>query len=603
MVARINEIMSLFTPAEAPTKVKNPVWQAAKSCCTMELGSMTKTLTATFASAFALVLCMAAGRSALSTGQTSALVRLQASSPGVAQSGHVNVSGNILFGGRLAYGTTAPTSPIEAHGNGSQVPTIYATNDASSGALAILGNGGLLTWNYPYYAGAVRGDTRLANLAGVAGHSEGGFGVAGLSINSTGVMGFSYGGYGGDFNSLSPGYPGLHADNDAGGPAAVFDGTVNVVGPLNVSGWLSATGNASVSGNLLVGSHLAYGTNNPTAPVEIRYNSSQTPAIYATNEYTSGRSAIYGQSGPNPWASSFYAAAVRGDTRAATTAGVSGHSEVGFGIVGRSINSYGTVGYSDNNYGGEFTNNTSATAALHANSFGGGTGAFIEGSGGDVVYVRNNGIGRGLHAVAPGDTALWAETSTGFAGIDARNPGTGYAGYFSGKVAVTGLLSKGGGSFKIDHPLDPENKFLYHSFVESPDMKNIYDGVITTDEKGFATVTMPDWFDALNRDFRYQLTVLSSDTDSWTLARVVQEIKGNTFVIQTSEPKTRVSWQVTGIRQDNFANAHRIPTEESKSVTERGLYLHPTEAGQPIERGIDYQRYQRMSAASKSKKG
>ena len=56
----------------------------------------------------------------------------------------------------------------------------------------------------------------------------------------------------------------------------------------------------------------------------------------------------------------------------------------------------------------------------------------------------------------------------------------------------------------IDHPLDPANKYLYHSFVESPDMKNIYDGVITTDANGDATVVMPDYFEALNKDFRYQ---------------------------------------------------------------------------------------------------
>ena len=67
----------------------------------------------------------------------------------------------------------------------------------------------------------------------------------------------------------------------------------------------------------------------------------------------------------------------------------------------------------------------------------------------------------------------------------------------NGNVSVTGTLSKGSGSFKIDHPLDPKNKYLYHSFVESPDMMNIYNGNITTDANGFATVEMPDWFEAL----------------------------------------------------------------------------------------------------------
>ena len=60
---------------------------------------------------------------------------------------------------------------------------------------------------------------------------------------------------------------------------------------------------------------------------------------------------------------------------------------------------------------------------------------------------------------------------------------SGYAGYFNGKVNVTGTLTKAGGSFIIDHPLDPANKYLSHSFVESPDMKNIYDGIAVLDDR------------------------------------------------------------------------------------------------------------------------
>lgn len=94
---------------------------------------------------------------------------------------------------------------------------------------------------------------------------------------------------------------------------------------------------------------------------------------------------------------------------------------------------------------------------------------------------------------------------------NAGNPGGGVtsrAAVLAGNVDVYGLLTKGGGSFKIDHPLDPENKYLYHSFVESPDMKNIYDGVVTLDNQGEAVVTLPIWFEALNSDYRYQLTCL-----------------------------------------------------------------------------------------------
>src|ERR1035437_10514950 len=78
----------------------------------------------------------------------------------------------------------------------------------------------------------------------------------------------------------------------------------------------------------------------------------------------------------------------------------------------------------------------------------------------------------------------------------------------NGNVNIAGNLSKGGGSFKIDHPLDPANKYLYHSFVESPDMMNVYNGNVVTDATGEAIVPLPEWFETLNRDFRYQLPVI-----------------------------------------------------------------------------------------------
>src|SRR2546430_380820 len=95
-----------------------------------------------------------------------------------------------------------------------------------------------------------------------------------------------------------------------------------------------------------------------------------------------------------------------------------------------------------------------------------------------------------------------------------------------GRVNVTGTLSKGAGSFMIDHPLDPANKYLYHSFVESPDMMNIYNGIVVLDGKGEAVVTLPDWFRALNRDFRYQLTAIAAPGPNLYIA---DEISNNRF--------------------------------------------------------------------------
>ena len=143
----------------------------------------------------------------------------------------------------------------------------------------------------------------------------------------------------------------------------------------------------------------------------------------------------------------------------------------------------------------------------------------------------------------------------------------------TGEVTIAGNISKGGGSFKIDHPLDPENKYLFHSFVESPDMLNVYNGNAILNEDGEAKIEMPDYFTALNRDFRYQLTPIGSFAELY----VAKEIEENSFKIAGGRPGGKVSWQVTGIRRDPFAMANRIPNELLKEAHNRGKYLHASE--------------------------
>jgi hypothetical protein len=147
----------------------------------------------------------------------------------------------------------------------------------------------------------------------------------------------------------------------------------------------------------------------------------------------------------------------------------------------------------------------------------------------------------------------------------------------SGNLTIPGTLTKGGLAFRIDHPLDPENKYLSHSGIESPDMMNIYNGNVRLDANGEAWVELPDWFEALNQDFRYQLTCIGGFAPVY----VAQEIQNNRFQIAGGTPGLKVSWQVTGIRHDPYAEAHRIPVEEEKPPEERGTYLHPAEYGMP----------------------
>ena len=128
--------------------------------------------------------------------------------------------------------------------------------------------------------------------------------------------------------------------------------------------------------------------------------------------------------------------------------------------------------------------------------------------------------------------------------------------------------------------LEQENKYLVHSSVQSLDTTNRYDGTVTTDANGEAQITLPVWFTASNRDFRYQLTSIGAFAQSI----IAEKIKDNRFKIKTSLPNVEVSWQVTGIRQDARENQNRLTVEELKPTVERGSYQNPTAFGQPVEK-------------------
>jgi hypothetical protein len=145
----------------------------------------------------------------------------------------------------------------------------------------------------------------------------------------------------------------------------------------------------------------------------------------------------------------------------------------------------------------------------------------------------------------------------------------------SGTISGAMLQISGTKTFRIDHPLDPDNKFLCHSCVESPDMMNIYNGNVVLDAKGEATISLPAYFEALNKDFRYQLTCVGGAA----LVYIAEKIHANHFKIAGGREGLEVSWQVTGIRKDAYAEAHRVQVEVQKSPSERGRYLQPVELG------------------------
>ena len=258
------------------------------------------------------------------------------------------------------------------------------------------------------------------------------------------------------------------------------------------------------------------------------------------------------------------------------------------GVTGEIYNALDGIGLFGINYAASYTGTgvygQQGTGSL-STRHGGVVGSSILVNGAGVVGEANNGSGAvGVLGVSSSGDAVYGYSATGLAG------------YFIGNVSVSGNLTKSGGSFKIDDPLDPANKYLYHSFVESPDMKNIYDGVATLDANGEAVVTLPDWFEALNRDFRYQLTTVGG----YAPVYVAEEVHDNAFKIAGGKPGLKVSWQVTGIRQDAWANAHRIPVEENKPAQERGLYIHPELFGQPASMSVDHTRLQQSITSTPS---
>jgi len=250
-----------------------------------------------------------------------------------------------------------------------------------------------------------------------------------------------------------------------------------------------------------------------------------------------------------------------------------------FGVMAEASSSgapYGVHGYAQG------LSNTYSAHGVHGYADGTGTGKKYG------VHGEAYGSGNkyGVYAESSGSSG----TKYGVYG-KATGTGTNWSGYFEGNAKVTGNLtvsgsvSKGSGSFKIDHPLDPENQYLYHSFVESPDMLNVYNGNVVLDDNGIAVVVLPDWFEVLNRDFRYQLTCIGGFAPVY----IAEEIQQDRFKIAGGTPGLKVSWQVTGVRQDPFAEANRIPVEQDKPEGERGTYLHPTAYGVSEEYGADYQ--------------
>jgi hypothetical protein len=259
--------------------------------------------------------------------------------------------------------------------------------------------------------------------------------------------------------------------------------------------------------------------------------------------------------------------------------------------------------------------------------FAGGHGVFSQGGNSDNFRAGDGALSRGGDSVTGqagvGVGANGGDSSRGNAGVGlfafggtsdhaggiagdgivvhagfARNGAAkALAGNFTGDVLIDGALNvTGTKNFRIDNPLDPENKYLLHAAIESSEVLNIYSGNVVTDANGDAVVVLADWFEALNRDIRYQLTVVGT----FAQAIVSEKVRHNRFAIRTTAPNVEVSWQVTGVRADPVMLRNPFKAEEDKPAHERGTYLTPEAYGQPYERGTGWQRHSELMRHAKT---
>ena len=251
----------------------------------------------------------------------------------------------------------------------------------------------------------------------------------------------------------------------------------------------------------------------------------------------------------------------------------------------RQLNVNGDVGIS----GGVVASGLSSNGQVYA-AVGNTNAVYATSSGGYPAVYAENGVDS-VDAIY-GNATAGSGNGAGVGGAEGSPHGWGLFAY--GDSGASGLKL-----FHIDHPLAPTQRYLNHFSAEGPEPLDIYSGVVTTDDTGVAWVALPGYFEALNRDFRYQLTVVDESDDTFAQAKVWRKIADNKFAIRTSAPRVEVQWQVTGVRNDPAAQRalQAKGIEQDKVGDAIGKYLEPALYGQPPEMG---ERYHRPAATGKA---
>jgi hypothetical protein len=196
-----------------------------------------------------------------------------------------------------------------------------------------------------------------------------------------------------------------------------------------------------------------------------------------------------------------------------------------------------------------------------------GTG-FTNGVYGESASVDGAGVFGFTRSGTGVNYGVYGETS---------NLNDGFGVYSVGDTGATGQKL-----FQIDHPIDPANQYLNHFSAEGPEPYLVYRGNVVLDQAGAAVVQLPRYFEAINRDITYQLTPIGAPASLY----IAREVVNNQFAIAGGRPNQKVSWTVTGIRNDAFSRRHSRPAEQPKPPAQRGRFLHPEFVGAPADRAI-----------------
>jgi|GEM_PF-651899 len=439
-------------------------------------------------------------------------------------------------------------------------------------------------------AASTLGHAVHGNATATSGYADGVYGLSssidgkGVHGEATATTGWADGVYGRTASSMGHGVFGL--------ATATSDTTYGVWGESFSPNGSGVYGLASSSTGSTIGifgetrstdSSLTYGVYGTTSP-----NASHGFGTYGNrgeepSGYPGGGAGVFGYShvgvGVAGWSSTTYVNCIGVWGEAISTVlGATGVAGCTSSTEGRGVSGCATQSTGES-YGGHFHTYSSQGYGAYGETYASDLGVY---SPSGILGTGGTGV-RGQSSVENGNGVVGIADGTSAYGVYGKSI-DGYAGYFIGNAQVSGNFTVGGTkSFLIDHPLDPENRFLAHACIESELPLNLYRGTIEVDLRGEARVELPDWFEEINADYAYHLTPIGAAAPNLHIA---EEIENNEFRIAGGVPGLKVSWMVTAMRDDAWIRAHPYVTEREKAEHEKGYYIAPELFGQSVERDI-----------------